>query len=153
MILPPLLHSRVCSTRQLSPFKKQRVETALKLNYTHDFLNIHFKRQVSSHAKSLSKIFSPTCKKEIFIPLPRDLFKYTNDFFLFFCTPLLGLLEGWLSNGERQRVHLIKTGMCSPPKRHCHAAQNCHHFKKTDYTLVNKRHIALLLLRMQRNWE
>lgn len=56
---------RRCSTWQLSPFKKHGVETAWRLNYIHDFLNIHFKRQVSSHSnhstKSLSHLIKYRC--------------------------------------------------------------------------------------------
>lgn len=108
--------SRVCSTWQLSSFKK----TEFKLHWNSiilmTFENIHSKSQTSSHSNHCTKSYETD-----FMPLPQDIFKHKNDLFSALY-PLFHFIkvERWLSNAERQRrISADKNNsMCSSPTRH-----------------------------------
>lgn len=75
--------SRVCSTRQLSLFKKQSLNCIETQLYPWLFKHTLQKAGFITF-KSLSKIFSPIYKKWILSLLPWNVFKYKNYFFLAF---------------------------------------------------------------------
>lgn len=127
MIPPPLLH--LSSVFNVAIIFVQAAEFKLHWNsiIPMTFLNIHFKRQVSSHSDHWAKSLSQLIKKRFLSPHPlRDIFKYKSDFPKSLELPLRFFhlwmqKEGRAMLKDKEGAHLIlKTNgsTCSSPKRH-----------------------------------